>query len=405
MKIGKFAEKHGVTQDTVRFYLEKGLLVSKKKGGQYSFTEADSRDLEKIIELKQLDFSIAEIERILVIQRISGSSTDVFRNLYLPFLETKKKEVLSELNKYNNMKEYLDERIQEIRVQDLKKGQSLGFPMSSLGLLVCPLCKRALNISAGIIEKSSIMDAIIDCECGFRAKIENGVYIDGKAVRTKLLNNKKMPTKEEYLEECSHSYVNFLYQGMATMIEYINQNSKSPKYIMELDNCVGFFLLQYIKYLPRNTTYILIEYDRERLDKLKRNLEMYYEHTSFIFLCCDYHMLPIADSSIDIIVDHGMTKVYMEEKGEFLPEVLKDLLKEEGGYIAAHQYSNDVDKGLKPLRGAKDILARENFLNEFTESGFRTIDTVDIGPVYETDEKKQKPSIEQFKLISKASKQ
>ena len=47
MKIGKFAEKYGVTLDAVRYYLERGLLVAQKRGEQYFFTDADGKDLEK----------------------------------------------------------------------------------------------------------------------------------------------------------------------------------------------------------------------------------------------------------------------------------------------------------------------------------------------------------------------
>ena len=90
VRIGEFAKKHRITQDTIRYYLDMGLLVSEKKGGQYKFTKADSEDMERIIELKSLDFSLIEIQKILTFQRLSGSNTDVFRNLYLPFLKNKK---------------------------------------------------------------------------------------------------------------------------------------------------------------------------------------------------------------------------------------------------------------------------------------------------------------------------
>ena len=51
MKIGKFAKKHEVTLDTIRFYMEKGLLVPSKKDSQYYFSEIDSANLEKIKKL------------------------------------------------------------------------------------------------------------------------------------------------------------------------------------------------------------------------------------------------------------------------------------------------------------------------------------------------------------------
>lgn len=63
MRIGKFAALHSVTQDTIRHYQEMGLLVAEKVNGRYDFTDADSRDLEKILHLKELEFTLNEVKR------------------------------------------------------------------------------------------------------------------------------------------------------------------------------------------------------------------------------------------------------------------------------------------------------------------------------------------------------
>ncbi len=59
MRIGAFSKKHQVTQDAVRFYLEKGLLVAHKRGEQYYFTTSDGEDLETIKMLKGCSFPSA----------------------------------------------------------------------------------------------------------------------------------------------------------------------------------------------------------------------------------------------------------------------------------------------------------------------------------------------------------
>ncbi len=384
MRIGEFAQKHDITQDAIRHYLDMGLLVAEKNGGQYKFNEADGKDLDKIMELKQLDFSLAEIQKVLTFQRLSGSNTDVFRNLYLSFLEEKKNEVTNELLKYDKMNDFLKDKIHKIRAEELKECKKLGFPMNSIGILVCPLCQHSLNVSNGTIEKNMIIAANIQCECGYEAIIKNGVYIDEIAVRTKMQNGKKMPTKEEYLEKSSYNYINFLYKGMASLIGYINKYHKEPKYIMELDNCVGFFLLQYIKYLPHDATYILIDYDKDRMMQLKKDLEMYYEHKNFIFLCCDFHRLPIINSSIDIMIDFGMTKNYAQETSEFLPEKVLPLLKQDGLYTASISYFGPNSKdNFKTEKEIKDYFNKEKMLKKLADSYLTEVELIDIGPVFE----------------------
>ncbi|WP_090551847.1 MerR family transcriptional regulator [Natronincola ferrireducens] len=382
MRIGEFAKKHGITQDTIRYYLDIGLLVTEKKGGQYKFTKADSEDIKKIIELKSIDFSLNEIQSILIFQRLSGTNTDVFRNLYLPFLESKRNEITNELAKYNRMNDYLNSKINEIKSAELRAKQRLGLPMAALSILVCPICKASFKISDGSIEESMIIDANINCSCGYNAIIQEGVYIDRSAPRTKMINGKKMPTKEEFLSECSYTFVNFLYKGMATIIEYINKYKEEPKYIMELDNCVGFFLLQYIKDLPPTSTYIVIDYDKERILKLKNNLEMYYDHKNFIFLCCDFHKLPITQSSMDIVVDFGMSKTYLESEGKFLLDMILPLLKEKGIISGAYQYIGQNEKAKENIQlKNEDLFSRSKILKILDSLDITILDLIDIGPV------------------------
>lgn len=384
MRIGEFAQKHSITQDTIRHYLDMGLLVAEKKGGQYKFSEADSKDVDKILELKQLDFSLIEIQKLLMFQRLSGANTDVFRNFYLSFLEEKKNEVTNGLLKYNKMNTFIKDKIKEIRAEDLKSGEKLGLPMSSIGILRCPTCQDSLNVSDGIIDKNMITAANINCKCGYKAIIKNGIFIDEMAVRTKLQNGKKMPTKEEYLENSSPAYVNFLYKGMATLTEHIQKYGKEPKYILELDNCVGFFLLQHIKYLPSNATYILIDYDIDRMEQLKKNLEMYYKHKNFIFLCCDFNRLPLVNSSIDIVVDFCMTRTYEQSTGEFLLDIILPLLKQDGLLAASYlTFGSNSNRNLKLSPEINEYIDKDKILKKLANSHLTTMDVIDIGPGFE----------------------
>ena len=51
MKIGEFAKKHDVTIDTVRHYINEGLLTPLRDNTQYSFSEIDDRAMESILLL------------------------------------------------------------------------------------------------------------------------------------------------------------------------------------------------------------------------------------------------------------------------------------------------------------------------------------------------------------------
>lgn len=382
MKIGKFAEMHNVTQDTVRHYLDLGLLVTEKTGGHYKFGDSDSRDIKKIIELKNLGFSLNDIQKILVMQRISGENTNSFRKLYLSFLENKKKEVENTVLNLNNLNNSLKEKINDIKCKDNEDVQKLGFSLSSLNLLECPQCHGQLTLSAGTIEKNNIIEASIQCGCGFTAEIKDGIYVDKRSVRTKLLRGEKMPTKEEYLAATTHSYSNFLYKGMASIVEYIINCGKEPEYIVELDNCVGFFLMQYIKYLPQDSTYILIDYDYDRLINMKTDLESYYEHKNFIFLCCDYENLPIKNSSFDMVIDYMMTNNYELSTGIKLFDVILPKIKAEGMICGAYLYSEQFS-GTGKKADANELYDKDKMIKLLGDYNIKLLESTIIGPLTE----------------------
>ena len=72
MRIGKVSELYHISVDNLYYYINYGLLVPPRPKGQYLFDQATLKDLEWILELKELDFSLREIHIILSLRRISG---------------------------------------------------------------------------------------------------------------------------------------------------------------------------------------------------------------------------------------------------------------------------------------------------------------------------------------------
>ncbi|MBK0151610.1 MerR family transcriptional regulator, partial [Bacillus sp. S74] len=52
MKISKFAEVNNVSVDTIRHYMDLGLVIPEKKGSHYFFDEYCQKDIELILEYK-----------------------------------------------------------------------------------------------------------------------------------------------------------------------------------------------------------------------------------------------------------------------------------------------------------------------------------------------------------------
>ncbi len=380
MKIGEFAKRNNITQDTIRHYIDLGLLVAEKQGSQYKFTEEDSGDLEDIVLLKQLDFSLTEIQEIFCFYRLEGEKSDDFRSFYLSLLERKREQVRNEQLKFQEIDVRIRNRIHELKKDEFNKKGSIGFPITSTSLLQCPDCKTALDIRGGTIEKNMLMEAIFHCECGYIASIENGVYIDQAAVGKK----KQIPPKRDFLEAASPKYINYLYNGTSTLIDYLQLHGDHPRYIMELDNCVGRFLMQYIDLLPKDCTYILICHDKERIANMKKNIELQQEHNNFIFFCCEFDRLPLTPASIDIIVDHWMSKTYAKTADKDLLNIVSPFLKQEGLLIGAYPHLGSQCKDYLhvPLK-LRELFNRDKMLDKLQQLNFTELDVSELGPITE----------------------
>ena len=72
MRIGKVSKEYHISIDNLHYYIKYGLLVPPKPKGQYFFDKTTLKDLEWILALKKLDFSLREIHSILSLKRISN---------------------------------------------------------------------------------------------------------------------------------------------------------------------------------------------------------------------------------------------------------------------------------------------------------------------------------------------
>jgi DNA-binding transcriptional MerR regulator len=82
LQIGEVAERTGVTQRTLRFYEEKGLLKppSRMEGGFRLYSEEDVRRVEQIRQLqKLLGFSLAEIKEMVEAEELKSQIRAEYR--------------------------------------------------------------------------------------------------------------------------------------------------------------------------------------------------------------------------------------------------------------------------------------------------------------------------------------
>ncbi|MBU5676620.1 MerR family transcriptional regulator [Alkaliphilus sp. MSJ-5] len=375
MKIGAFAKKHNVSLDTIRHYLDIQLLLAEKIGAQYHFTEEDSKDMEEIIELKRLKFSLIEIQNILSYKRFNSNRTIEFRNHFKNFLEKKREEIKIQQQDIEKTMDYIECKIYELEMEEKSK-IILGIPLTMISFLRCPHCKSSLNLSEGIIENNMIISGKITCYCDYSLIVENGIIVDQNSIRDKCI-----PTKAAYYEKTSSKFINFIFKSMATLIRLVESEIADKKYILELGKCSGFFLMQYLPYIPKDSIYILIDYDLKRMNQLKNNLELNHNHNNFVFLCCNYDELPLVDNFINLVIENFTTELHAEKNGMLLGKTILPLIKS-GGYLASiYAYFNSTNTNIEGIPNKiRSFYDKGKLLNMLRSSSIKEVEFKETGP-------------------------
>ena len=96
MKIGEFSDLFGLAPETVRYYVNKGLLVPVSKNERYDFDNVDVDDMRLLMKLKSFRFSLSEIHRIMSLRRLSNFDSKKELMDYIDILNHQKKNMLLE---------------------------------------------------------------------------------------------------------------------------------------------------------------------------------------------------------------------------------------------------------------------------------------------------------------------
>lgn len=339
MRIGEFSKSFGSTNHTVRHYMELGLLIPEKDGEHFKFSGDDMRDMEHILFLKSLGFSLKEIQDTLSHFRLSGKNRELHSDPYIEFLSNKKEALIQERKNTSLLIQTIQQEIQRCQSSIRKEIKVSGVPLASLPLFCCPICGGSLVIEGGKIEEQNLLDGQMKCkDCTYRLSVRNGIVINDRSVRQKELRGCLLPNQMEYLKAASSSFINFRYKSMELLSQKMEEIVENPQYILELNFCIGTFFKHYQLRMPHSATYFLVEYDLDRLQAVKRDLEESYPDLSVVYLCCDVRKLPIRANTFDMMVDYWLTKDYGKEHHTDLVDDAIHFLKEDGVWAAVLPY-------------------------------------------------------------------
>ena len=114
LRIGAFCRRFNIAASTVRYYIHRGILVPETRNAQYLFSGSCVQDIQQIMELKELRFSLDEIHGLLTLRRKFNLAQKEDADSYLHMLYRQKERLAQQLENARRQEALLDQTQQEL---------------------------------------------------------------------------------------------------------------------------------------------------------------------------------------------------------------------------------------------------------------------------------------------------
>lgn len=342
MKIGEFSASFGLTIDTIRHYMDLGLVFPEKKGSQFEFDHNCERDIQDVLSLKELGFSLGEIKTVMMYQRLGRFSNYQHDDYFLSIYKSKLKSVEEEINKLNGISDNIKNALENMRIIEDSDVTYMGVDLKILHLLKCPHCGSELELEEGTIKSSQVSYGTLKCSCGVNYDIDDGIIVSRENVQ----EDSGMTYYDyisEYIVTTDSEYLDKIYKSMEWIDRRLDYQSLDNSQILELGSGIGFFLRTIYSKLPDDCVYIAVDHDISRMRFLKKMLQGVESKKNVIFIATDFLDIPVGKKSIDFLVDMSGSSNYGFEHQEFLLDYTDNLVKDNsrmiGTYILFKKFS------------------------------------------------------------------
>ncbi|MDT3843679.1 MAG: MerR family transcriptional regulator [Bacillota bacterium] len=374
MKIGAFCELYDISRDTVRFYVKNGLLAPKVQGSRMDFSQKDQEDLDFIMKLKGMKFSLEEINNFMFLRRMATMTDPATLNQCLELLVRKKNEIIMLREQLDKSIAQINEEIREITIRknSTSKGIS-GVPLRCVEMLYCPKCRKQLNIEDAHIASRYIIAGALTCECGYCAEIRNGIVRTGNVYT----GAHDMPDLERKLYHDTGSEFNTAALRCTDyMREKIEKMDLRGKTVFEANINGFFFTYNFLSSLPHDVTYIIVDKYAETLEKYKSNIESQFQGLDILYIADAGEALPLAPQCIDLYLALFGENEYGFYHKQCQIQDIHECLKEDSKIIGAYiglppQSESRVRLRKKYPEGLERMLDPRDFAEEYRKNGFR----------------------------------
>ncbi|WP_294151393.1 MerR family transcriptional regulator [uncultured Clostridium sp.] len=305
MKIGEFSTRGEISKDTIRYYVEEGLLIPDITDGHMSFSQRDLNDLDYIKKCKTLGFNIREIKFMMAITRTSHLTEKDAVHDYYDMLEKKKASLYEQIDSLNTSIRLIDENIHNLDQQICLEKKRLGVPLKALSLLACPECGGSLSLNQAQLTSKYVYEGILQCDCGYQVKIHDGVVLTGNHYQGEY-DHPDFSYGGHY-DNVSRNFVTYLQKSYDYVCSRLKNEDLKDKVVLETNLDGYVFLYRNFPHLKNDCIYVMI-------DKFEETINLFKQRTERLGLELD--ILFIADASVQYPLKKGCIDYFIDFFGE-----------------------------------------------------------------------------------------
>lgn len=308
MKIGQFSQHFKLSSETIRYYINKGLLVPATINDRYNFCDRDIEDMELLLKLKSFRFSISDIHKILSLKRLSNLDSPEELNDYINIVKAQKKVLQDEkahLNKLINALQLEISTASGKHTGAIKRNS--GVPLSFLPYLSCPQCQGNLSINNCNIERDQIISGGLNCACGFNATIQNGILI-GQPGKVSIYDSSDV--ERNCYRMMSPSLITLMQKAYNWMLERLNKCDTKGKLILEDFVNNYCFCHSNFEFMDKDTYYIITDKYPEIVAVYKNLIDKLNLDVQVLYIAAASHLLPLKNNCVDIYIDFDASNEY-----------------------------------------------------------------------------------------------
>jgi len=358
MKIGQVSRKYGLSKDNIYYYINYGLLVPPKLNSQYVFDDETIRDLEEILALKSMDYSLSEIHRIISLHRISSIESPGDKRELMDMYSDKRAECAVKVKHYEAVIKDLDERIMELATNEPAVQRHTGLPLSMLNLLCCPECGRPLEISDVNMDMEYIYDGRLTCSCGYHAVVDDGIVITPNGYNGEV--DKPDLTRELY-KDLPPSLISLFQRSYNYMKEELEEMDLSGKVVMETYINAWFFLHNHQQCFSPKGFYIVVDKYPETLHMYKDLIERENYELPILYLADSSTEYPLKEGCVDLNLDFFAVNEHNFYHDTFLLSCLRPYFRPDGRILGTYFYFENGRESMKELLGTYPQCSASNF--------------------------------------------